>query len=241
MSVSLSTGGDLLEPPHQRPVLLDAYAARTCPVKTHNAFDPTVTIPPVESGARLTELFDGASEFEAVVLEELITSCRGRVVDLRLLAEPSRGPSGPRPVARRMASGAAVIIAGLLPVDRPGHRVGRPDLLVRGADAPDRPPGLSPCRRRSGTRSSSARWPRYRRPDVRWRAGRLDPLTEQDEPAVVWLHHPGGPAPRRRPGPAGPPPSVCAKSRAADFLQLAHYHRMLQALWLCGRAGPRAQ
>ena len=58
------------------------------------------------------------------MLEELITSCRGRVVDLRLLAEH---PRAERTEACRaaMASGAAVIIAGLLPVDRPGHRVGR--------------------------------------------------------------------------------------------------------------------
>ena len=32
-------------------ILLDAYAARSCPVKTHNAFDPTVSIPAVESKA----------------------------------------------------------------------------------------------------------------------------------------------------------------------------------------------
>ena len=53
------------------------------------------------------------------MLEQLITACRGRVVDLRLLAE--------RPPAERtqaclaaMRSGAEVIIAGLLPVDGPG-------------------------------------------------------------------------------------------------------------------------
>ncbi len=122
-------------------ILLDAYAARSCPVKTHNAFDPTVPIPPVESGGRLIELFDGASEFEAVVLEQLITTCRGRVVDLRLLAEQ---PPAERTQAclAAMESGAEVIIAGLLPVDGPGHRVGRPDLLVRGADSTSRPPGL---------------------------------------------------------------------------------------------------
>ena len=87
MAPRSSTGDDPLGPAQPTAILLDAYAARSCPVKTHNTFDPTVPIAPVDSADRLTELFDGASEFEAVVLEQLITTCRGRVVDLRLLAE----------------------------------------------------------------------------------------------------------------------------------------------------------
>ena len=235
MSVSVTAGGDLLEPPHQRPVLLDAYAARTCPVKTHNAFDPTVTIPPVESGARLTELFDGASEFEAVVLEELITSCRGRVVDLRLLAEH---PPTERTEAclAAMASGAAVIIAGLLPVDGPGHRVGRPDLLVRGADAPTGRPAYHPVAVKWHKIIERARPPVTDDPiSAGGPGGPRPPSTEQDEPAVVCyttLTDPRPAAVRALPGHI-----LRLGSRAADFLQLAHYHRMLQA---CGFAAAPA-
>lgn len=67
-------------------ILLGAYAARSCPVKTQNAFDPTVTIdPPAETNEGLAELFDGGAPFKAAVFEQLINSCRGRVVDLRPL------------------------------------------------------------------------------------------------------------------------------------------------------------
>src|ERR687897_261959 len=222
MSVPVTAGGDLLEPPHQRPVLLDAYAARTCPVKTHNAFDPTVTIPPVESGARLTELFDGASEFEAVVLEELITSCRGRVVDLRLLAEH---PSTERTEAclAAMASGAAVIIAGLLPVDGPGHRVGRPDLLVRGADAPTGRPAYHPV---------AVKWHK-----IIERARPPPPFEGAGRAGGGLLHPPDRPAPRRRPGLAGPHPSAGQPSRRLPPARALPSDAA--GLWLRGRPGPR--
>ena len=70
-------------------ILLDAYASRSCPVKTQNAFNPTVAIDtpvdvaPVESNEALAELFDGGAQFEDAVLEQLVTSFKGRVVDLR--------------------------------------------------------------------------------------------------------------------------------------------------------------
>ena len=64
-------------------ILLGAYAARSCPVKTQNAFDPTVTIetPANSAGAEvnegLAELFDGGAQFKAAVLDQLIDSCQG--------------------------------------------------------------------------------------------------------------------------------------------------------------------
>jgi predicted RecB family nuclease len=213
-----SKGDDPLEPP-QKTILLDAYAARSCPVKTHNAFDPTVEIPAVEAGGRLTELFDGAQQFEAVVLEQLITLCRGRVVDLRLLAEEPPEEQT-RACLTAMASGAAVIIAGLLPVDEPGHRVGRPDLLVRGADSP------------AGT-------PAYHPAVVKWhkiieRARPAD--AEHPQPPTVCYSTLADPTPAA----AAPLPGHTLRlgSRSADFVQLAHYHRMLQA---CGYAATPAR
>ena len=99
-------------------ILLGAYAARSCPVKTQNAFNPTVTIEDADAGASveandgLAELFDGGAQFKAAVLDQLIDSCRGRVVDLRpLSASTSRGADrGLRP---GHDSGADVIIEGL--------------------------------------------------------------------------------------------------------------------------------
>ncbi len=200
-------------------VLLDAYAARSCPVKTHNAYDPTVPLSPGETVDGLTEFFDGGQKFEAVVMEQLITSCRGQVVDLRLLGpdEPTRQTDA---CVRAMASGAEVIIGGLLPVDGPGHRVGRPDLLVRGADRLDGTPGYHPV---------EVKWHKICEPP-------RPPIEVGDEPPAIRYSSLGQPAPAS--AAVLPGQSLRVVSRWADLVQLAHYHRMLEA---CGHAaGPAA-
>ena len=232
-SRSTSKGDGPVRPPHE--ILLDAYAARTCPVKTHNAFDPTVTIPPVESGGRLTELFDGASAFEAVVLEQLITSCPGRVVDLRLLAEHPPDERT-RACLAAMESGAEVIIAGLLPVDGPGHRVGRPDLLIRGADASSGTPAYHPAAVKWHRVIERARPPVIEDPTSPAAGLGPAPSSGSFEPAVVHYSTLADPAPAA--ARTLPDHTLRFGSRAADFLQLAHYHRMLQA---CGFAAAPAR
>ena len=62
-------------------ILLGAYAARSCPVKTQNAFNPTVAIETaagdsMENNEGLAELFDGGGQFKTAVVEQLINSCR---------------------------------------------------------------------------------------------------------------------------------------------------------------------
>jgi predicted RecB family nuclease len=223
----LGKGDDPFEPPQ---ILLDAYAASSCPVKTHNAFDPTVTIPAVEAGARLTELFDGAQQFEAVVLEQLITRCRGRVVDLRLLAaEPPSVQT--RACVAAMESGAAVVIAGLLPVDGPGHRVGRPDLLVRGADSPGGRPAYHPAAVKWHKIIERARPPGQENASFSGVEGGRAPSPGHEQATVCYsaLTDPS-------PAAAVPLPGYTLRlgSRATDFVQLAHHQRMLQA---CGFAG----
>ena len=78
------------------------------------------------------------------MLEQLIAACRGRVVDLRLLADEPP-PSQIAACRRALAAGAAVVIGGWLPADPVGHRVGppRPAGPRRG---PAGPPGLPPGR-----------------------------------------------------------------------------------------------
>jgi hypothetical protein len=130
-------------------ILLGAYAARSCPVKTQNAYNPTVLLETPNVGASieandgLAELFDGGAQFEAAVLDQLIDSYRGRVVDLRPLAA-STSEVQIEACLRAMSSGAEVIIGGCLPVDLSGHRVGSPDLLIRSVDRANRPPGYHP-------------------------------------------------------------------------------------------------
>lgn len=105
---------------------LDAYAARSCPVKTHHAFHPGMVRPsePV-SISRLP----GAAEFSAAAIERLKAGAAD-VVDLRG-AEPGNNEAEEQACLDAMNSGAQVIIGGLLPRDWAGHRQGRPELLIR--------------------------------------------------------------------------------------------------------------
>jgi predicted RecB family nuclease len=203
-------------------ILLDEYAARSCPVKTQNAFNPTVSLEPpneqtsVEANDGLAELFDGGAQFEAAVLQKLITSCQGRIVDLR--RPPTRLAANTRQVqieacVRAMTSGAQVVIGGCLPVDLFGHRVGNPDLLVRGADRADGSPAYHPV---------EVKWHRiiaHSRP--------ADGDTE--EPRMLRYSTLADPRAEAALGISGY--ELRIRSRLADFLQLAHYHRMLEA---CG-------
>jgi predicted RecB family nuclease len=197
-------------------ILLGAYAAHSCPVKTQNAFDPTVAIERPANGAssqaneRLAELFDGGAQFVTAVLEQLIGSCRGRVVDLRQLSGSSREVQVEACV-HAMSSAAQVIIGGCLPVDLSGHRMDSPDLLVRGTD-------------------TAAGSPAYHPVVVKWHKIIERPRPRDDEaeePRV--LHY----STLVDPGPAAAFEvegyGLRVGGRLADFLQLAHYHRMLEA------------
>ncbi len=219
----------------QATLLLGASAARSCPVKTHNAFDATVPRPP-EGRAELPARVRAARVFEAQQLEALIEAVPGLVVDLRLLEVDAAAQA----CAQAMLVGAEVIVGGPLPVDAAGHRIGRPDLLLRGQDRPDgrasyhpgvvkahkvlaaarhRPPGGGEETRASsspadgGEETPAAPPVPLPEPSVRW-----SPLAD---PRPLRLEPWDGVSPR-------------FSSREADFLQLAHYHRMLEA---AGHAG----
>jgi len=126
--------------------VLDAYAARSCPVKTHNAFNPTLEKPAAPLDESLRESFDGGRDFRDVTLNVIVHRNAG-VTDLR---EPPVGGAGwtelETACVAAMEAGAPIIIGGVLPLDRESHRSGRPDLLVRGTDAPDGRPGYLPVR-----------------------------------------------------------------------------------------------
>jgi hypothetical protein len=202
-------------------ILLDEYAARSCPVKTQNAFNPTVSLEPpnartsVVANDGLAELFDGGEQFEAAVLEQLITSCQGRIVDLR---PPAKLTTNTRQVqieacVRAMTSGAQVIIGGCLPVDLLGHRVGHPGLLVRGADRANGSPAYHPV-------------------EVKWHriiAHSRPADGDTAEPRMLRYSTLADPRAEAALGISGY--ELRIRSRLADFLQLAHYHRMLEA---CG-------
>ena len=56
----------------QKPILLGSYAAKQCPVRTHNAFSPVVPAPEWVPSAELQALFDGGRQFEAEIFAELL-------------------------------------------------------------------------------------------------------------------------------------------------------------------------
>lgn len=199
-------------------ILLGAYAAHSCPVKTQNAFNPTVAIDASPSNAsapaheRFAELFDGGGQFVTAVLDQLIESCHRRFVDLRQLTA-NTSEVQVEACIRAMSSGAEVIIGGCLPIDLSGHRVDSPDLLIRGADAAD------------GSLT-------YHPAVVKWHKiieRARPPENEAEEPQVLSYSTLSDPAPAAALEVEGY--GLRIGSRQADFLQLAHYHRMLQA---CG-------
>ncbi len=194
-------------------VLLDAYAARSCPVKTHNSYDRTVpSLPSLRERTvpdeALAELFEGGQDFEVSVVAQLAASFGGSSVDLR---DHLRGAAAAAACLAAMSEGVAVIVGGLLPLDRAGHRSGAPDLLVRAADGS----GYHPVEikfHKVLERRRTARVAATASPGI--------PLSELGQPT---------------PEAAEPASGLQFRlsGRAADLVQLAHYQRMLQA---CGHA-----
>ena len=125
--------------------VLDAYAARSCPVKTFNAFDPVLRGPAQPLDESLRESFQGGSDFRRGVLDRIAAT--PGAVDLRGQHEASL-PWEEREAAclTAMGSGAPVILGGVLPLDLDGHRSGRPDALVRGIDTASGAPGYWPLK-----------------------------------------------------------------------------------------------
>jgi predicted RecB family nuclease len=191
-------------------ILLPAYAARSCPVKTHNAFNQTISHPVWEPDESLAELFDGGARFEQEILDRLVASFGGSVTDLRVVGDT---PSAARADAclRAMQNGIDVIVGGWLPIDVVGHRVGCPDLLVRGADRYD---GTS----------------RYHPVEVKWHKiiERRGPARSPQPASPLRVSRFGQPGPEGAQELAGH--GLRLGTREADLIQLAHYHRMLQSI-----------
>lgn len=110
--------------------VLDAYAARSCPLKTVNAFTPGLVAP---SLTRATpSFFHDPEEVEAEVLAAL----RAGDVTITDLRHMFGGPSSDheRASLEAMGDGVDVVFGGLLPRDWESHRSGRPSMLVRDTE-----------------------------------------------------------------------------------------------------------
>ena len=189
-----------------RPVVLDAYAARSCPVKTQNRYDDNV-LKPIRTDESLQEVFAGGKLFEDQVLDQIMASGCG-AVDLRPL-EILPWAHREAATAQAVSEGMPVIVFPSLPVDQVGHRCGRPDLLVRGPNRPDGRPGYLPVeakRHKLLERRSGA--PAHLISDLE------HPLWSQSRNLIS---------------------ARLRGLREPDLLQMAHYWRQLEALgWSAG-------
>jgi predicted RecB family nuclease len=192
-------------------LLLGSAAARSCAVKTHNTYDRTVPIPAAGPGSELPPRVQAARTFEAQLLAAVLEAASGVVVDLRPLADDME--AAVEACVNAMTAGVDVVVGGTLPADRAGHRAGRPDLLVRGKDSPAGRPTYHPAEVKGHKVLLAPR-----------RGARDD---ENARPAAVLS------TTLAAPRPLNPRPlegvSLRLGSREGDFLQLAHYYRMLQA------------
>lgn len=108
-------------------LFLDAYAARSCPLKTAYRFTPGLE-PPLRDVPD-PPFFHDADAIEADVYARLLDSDT-EAVDLRGLRTADPGAAQAATIAA-MRAGAPLILAPTLPRDAAGHRVGHPSLLVR--------------------------------------------------------------------------------------------------------------
>lgn len=112
---------------------LDAYAARSCPLKTVYRFTPGL-LPPIERPPD-PPFFHDADAIETEVFARLLAT-EAEAVDLRS-TRAADAAAAQRATIAAMRAGAPLILAPTLPRDAAGHRVGHPSLLVREtADGP---------------------------------------------------------------------------------------------------------
>ncbi|MDO5499217.1 MAG: TM0106 family RecB-like putative nuclease [Propionibacteriaceae bacterium] len=194
-------------------IVLDAYAARTCVMKTWNRFAPDVHPPAPAPDEGLRESFAGGIRFADQALEELLHASSGSIADLRPLND-ERWDVQEQACAEALRHGVGIIIGGLLPLDVTGHRSGRPNLLVRGSDRPDGATGYHPvviARRQAAEKRLSGRRD-YAVPV----SGLAEPAYARAEPVAD---------------------RALRTQRDGTLLQAAHYWRLLEG---AGHAAPGA-
>jgi predicted RecB family nuclease len=178
-----------------------AYAAKRCPLRVQFDVVPPGDVVAVEPSAVGRLRMDDGLAHEREVFAELALLHPDAVVIDGGRSRPEREAE----TVAAMAAGAALVIAGRLPADRVGLRVGEPDLLVRAEERTD------------------GSWA-YHPVDVKHHRA-AKPLAESKvapEPGVASFDTP-----------AFEQASTAAGWKAEvgrdDLLQLAHYHRMLEA------------
>jgi predicted RecB family nuclease len=229
------------------PVVLDAMTAAGCPVRTRHAYGPHPAepspawprigadgIPGGRTGPDRESATHEIPERAAFVAEVVDRWLRLQpsAVDLRGLADRASA------TVAAVSAGVRVIIAPALPTDSGGHRTGSPDALVRDPT-------------RTGTTAYwpvLIRWHRVlrHRGDVHRSPGQgPDGAPDAGHALAQHARPPEGPIPAdapllaalQRPTTVDLPWSAQAlrlDTRRADFLQLAHHYRLLEAAGWAG-------
>ncbi len=192
-----------------KPLLLDAYAARSCPRKTHNQLDPTMgNEPKLELPAHWNAISTKGNEFEERVFQEFKEFLGDDCVNLDATSPAKHLPKNDHIslTIDAMQSGIKVILGGYLPDDLDGGRRGKPDILIRGAD-------------QVGGRHS------YYVADVKsHKVIKEHGVGSPQSVLVSWSDHPFFSNACFEVG------WTVDRSHSSDWLQLAHYQRMLQAM-----------
>lgn len=116
-------------------VTLDAYAVRSCPLKTFYRFQPGLVKP--EAAAQKVPVLEAGKLFDDRILARLVDAAPA-VFDGRTITDLSSEEQRAATLAA-LESGTPLLIRPLLPDDRARHRSGRPDVLVRVTAAGEAP------------------------------------------------------------------------------------------------------
>lgn len=197
--------------------VLDAYAARSCPVKTQNHFHPGLDRPRRDDDESLQEAFLGGAGFKTSMLDTMLKRFAGRVADCRALANQPWQVQVDAALAA-MSDGVDAVIGGVLPLDVPGHRSGRPDLCLRGPDNAQGNPGYHPVQ-------------------VKFHRVLERAAPSQTQPSQLVSQLGQG---LLAAAVEEPDQTFRVSSREADLLQLAHYWRLLEAAGYAAGGDPWA-
>jgi predicted RecB family nuclease len=189
------------------------YLAKRCPVKAQwDVLQPCEPLPPSRP---LQRRLDRGVAFEREVVTRLIELHPEAVVITAQDAERTDAVKAAREAQtlRAMADGGPLIVAGRLPTDLVGRRVGEPDLLVAvdGA-ARYRPVDIKHHRTLQGAPGDRSPGP------ARQSTGGVQALCSSLD-RLAWEY-------------AAAADGVSARKRGEDLLQLAHYQRMLESIGL---------
>jgi predicted RecB family nuclease len=189
-----------------QPLILNSYATRSCPRLTHNEFDPTAGDTPTLAAPPLVEtLTSKGLEFESEVFQRCLEVWGDECVDLTASSSshPLTNEERVDLTISAMRFGARIILGGYLPDDLTGGRRGRPDLLIRDDEW-------------------SADRPRYVAGDVKHHS--MVKKSTKGSVSATPIENPSLGEVQLVEGWA------LDVTHAADWLQVAHYRRMLHSL-----------